>query len=471
MTQLQPPRRERLAWLEGIRIFAALTLLLYHAQLLFTDYAYTPQPTGLIENWQEMTAAIGHLGSHSLVQALSLPIWFGYQFVDVFVLISGFSLVLSLKGQPLQLGSFIQQRFSRILWPFWTVAWLSYPVLWLVGTLTHSYIPDAWHIFAGLTFPLLFDYGGQLLLSTNGPWWFIPLILSFALVFPLLWHLIQRWGVRNLLGVSLGVTIAYRALATYWLNGHLTYVMVGTSAGWQPFLTFVAKLGTFVLGMIVALDYQRGRGAIYWSDRKALGVGGVTYALGFVLQFYRWGWLVNDFLISIGLTLLCMVLFRNLNRTLQADRLFIWLGSRSYSYFLIHNFVIDRTIRLWVHDRLDLYYLALPGMLLGTLGLATLTDAVTPKFRRGVLALGHQIDRRLRQPKPPIWQPNVGEWVGYCGQRDWRILQTELVAHEDPFCLCQISNGTRSLWVNAQDLQPLAAEAPRSTQFSERTQR
>jgi peptidoglycan/LPS O-acetylase OafA/YrhL len=56
----------RLAWLEGIRIFAAVILLIYHAQLLFTDYAYMLQPTGLLENFYRMgdvTARIAGSGT------------------------------------------------------------------------------------------------------------------------------------------------------------------------------------------------------------------------------------------------------------------------------------------------------------------------------------------------------------------------------------------------------------------------
>ena len=50
---------KRLAWLEGIRIFAAVILLIYHAQLLFTTYAYTPQPTGIVENFRVMGEVTG----------------------------------------------------------------------------------------------------------------------------------------------------------------------------------------------------------------------------------------------------------------------------------------------------------------------------------------------------------------------------------------------------------------------------
>jgi len=392
----------RLAWLEGIRIFAAVVLLGYHAQLLFTNYAYTPKPTGWASNWAAMVEASGRMGWTHGAQWMTLPLWFGYQFVDVFVLVSGFSLVLSLRGEAIAPGRFVIQRCLRILLPFWTVAAIAYPVLAVLGWLTKSYVPDAWHMFAGLTFPLLFVYGGRLLLSTSGPWWFVPLILSFAIAFPALWWLLGRWGAQNLLWVSGGITFGYRALAVWIFDGHPTYAIVTATASWFPFLSLLSKLSTFVVGMVVARQFQSGRGAIFWSDRKALGWGLPTYAIGFVGQFYRVGWVVNDFLLAIGLTLLCMVLFRRLCQVGRLSQACVYLGRHSYSYFLIHNFVVDRTIRLGVQHNLDLYQRSLPMMVLGTFGLALIADAATPKVKVGAIVFFHQIDRLLRKANPTV---------------------------------------------------------------------
>ncbi len=395
MSDFKELRVQRLAWLEGIRIFAAIVLLLYHSQLLFTKYIYTPQPTGLLSNVRQILSANHQFESGIFAQIASVPIWFGFQFVDVFVLISGFSLVSSLKGKPLEIKSFLTRRSLRILLPFWTVAWLAYPVLWAIGKVTNSYAPDAWRTFAGLTFPLLFDYGGSVLLPTSGPWWFVPLILSFTFVFPFLWSLLQRWGARNLLIISTLITLIYRAFAVYVFGGHPTYTVLDTPTDWQPFLPFVAKLSTFVLGMVAAQSYLQRRGVIYWKPSKALLVGIPIYGFGFICQFYRFGWIFSDFLVAIGLSLCCMVIFRAIAEKFRLQSLMVWLGVHSYSYFLIHNFVVDRTINLAVGDQLALYYQALPVMAIGTLLLAVLADSIAPWLQRGVLKLGRSLDSTL----------------------------------------------------------------------------
>jgi peptidoglycan/LPS O-acetylase OafA/YrhL len=136
-----------------------------------------------------------------------------------------------------------------------------------------------------------------------------------------------------------------------------------------------------------------------------LSIGIPAYVLGFVGQFYRVGWVVDDFLIAIGLSLLCMVVFRRLCSVGWIARCCVVLGGYSYSYFLVHNFVIDRTIRLWVRQDVNLYYQALPLMIVGTLGLAMVVDWATPRVRRGAIAGFGAVDRLLHQPanpEPPV---------------------------------------------------------------------
>ncbi|HIK16464.1 MAG TPA: acyltransferase [Leptolyngbyaceae cyanobacterium M33_DOE_097] len=383
---------KRLVWLEGIRFMAAVMILLYHAQVYFGKYEFTPQPTGLSDNLQQLFAIATPSQIPLPMQILTAPLWFGFQFLDVFILISGFSLILSLKGQAINTIQFFKRRLLRLLFPFWTVAWLSYPLLWLIGTLTNSYKPDAWHSFAGLTFPLTADYRGDLLLSTSGPWWFIPLVISFTLVSPVLLNLLQRWGLRNLLLFSILLTIAYRALAVYLLGGHPTYIVIDTPADEEPFQMFLSKLSTFVVGMAIAIDYQKGRGPIFWSQRRAILIGSLLYAVGFICQFYRAGWVVVDLLIPLGLTLLSMVLTRSLSRISSLQSWMIRLGACSYSYFLIHNFVVDRILNLVVKENLVGYLLSLPLMVGLTLLFAFGVNAIQPVLQQLVLNIWKFID-------------------------------------------------------------------------------
>lgn len=448
---------KRLAWIEGIRIFAVVTLLLYHAQLLFTNYAFTPKPTGLADNLRMIALASDRLGLGIFTHLLSTPIWFGFQFVDVFVLISGFSLVLSLKGQPLEVSQFLKRRFWRLLLPFWTVAWLAYPILWAIGLATNSYYPDTWQTFTGATFPVLFDYSGESLVRTSGPWWFLPLIISFTLLFPLLWHLLRRWGARNLLIVSVLLTVGYRALAVYSFGGHPTYVLLDTAADWYPFLSFLSKLSTFVIGMVVAEAYLNGKGPVLWSGDRALWVGIPLYIVGFICQFYSFGWIFADLLTPLGLTLCCMAIFRELEKLPQVEPVLLWCGLQSYGYFLIHDFVVNRTLELVVRGNHTLYYLLLPVMIVGTLALAVIASYVSPFFKGVILGIVRDVDYVLTQNPEACqrsWSPKLGDRVRYQGERGWSVVKVEQLLDEKTFYLCQIRRRHRTIWVNEEDLEP-----------------
>ncbi len=450
-----PP--SKLAWLEGIRILAAVAILLYHAQLYFTDYAYTPQPTGLLDNLQRIEAANARLGATGFAALFPLPLWFGFQFVDVFVLLSGFVTVLGIKDRPLQLKSFYQRRILRILLPFWTVVGLSYPILWAIGHFTQSYVPQPWSIFVAITFPLLYQYDAEFLLPVSGPWWFIPLILSLILVFPLLWLLLNRWGARNLLLVSLGLTLAYRTIAIFYLGGHPTYVSLPTPAGWSPFLSFLAHLATFVCGMVAGKLYLS-KGGLSTQFPCRIFVGGILcYALGFYCQFSRIGWIFADLLLPIGLVLCCMVLFQALEQQPQIRQAMIILGSHSYSYFLIHNFVVDRTISLGIGKNLWLYYSMLPIMAVTTLIFSVLADYTTPLIRRIVSAILRDLDYVLTtssERRRSAWIPKVGEQVRYRGESGWTVLKVKRLLESKKICLCQVSNNHWTHWLSAADLEP-----------------
>lgn len=458
MVNQRVDRSQRLAWLEGIRIFAVAMLLLYYAQLRFTGYAYTPQPTGLQDNVAQLVAvaqSVPELGT--IPKLLATPIWFGFQLIDVFVLISGFSLVLSVKEAPLQPIKFLKQRLGRVLWTFWTVAWLAYPVLWAIAVATKTYIPNPWFIFAGVSFPLLHTFNVQPLMSTSGPWWLVSLILSFILLFPFLWHLLHRWGASNLLMVSVLITVLYRALSIFVFGGHPNYVLWESPIGWHPFALFLAKLSTFVLGMVVGQAFLRGAGPVHWSAQRALLAGIPIYAIGFVCQFYYAGWIFSDLLLPVGLGLCCMAIARWVTHWEWIAVGMLALGRHTFSYFLLHGLVVERMLQLIVQGEPTRYVLSLPVMLGGTLILAMITDSITPLIRRIVLGVLRDVDYVLSTTpdiQRRVWDLRVGDEVVYQGKAGWTVVKVEKLWDEQEFLLCQVSDGRRSLWVNEDDLEP-----------------
>jgi len=451
-------RSPHLAWIDGMLVCSVVMLLLYHVQLRFTGYAYTPQPTGLANNLQQVMVATYRLPDLGwLTQGLGFISWFGFQWIDVLVLVGGFSLVVKLEPQRFLPRRFLGRSLGQVLWPFWTVVWLAYPILWAIAIATKTYFPPAWYLFAGLTFPVVYTYNSDLLLSTSANWWLLSLLLSFVVIFPFLWRLLHRWGRRNLLVVSVLVTVGYRALAVYVLQGHPTYVLWDSPASSQPFALFLAKLSIFVVGMVAGSAYGHRRGPACWPPLGAIALGLGIYSLGFVSQFYYWGWIGSDLLLSAGLALGCMGVMRGLAQVEWLAVGMMTLGHYAYPYFLLYGLVTDRILQFIVQGEPAQYIMALPVMVVGTLILAMVTDYVAPLLRRVVMGLLQDLDYVLSAtPKlqQRVWKLHVGDQVFYRGEEGWTVLKVEKLWDEQEFILCQVSDGQRSLWAKEEELKP-----------------
>jgi hypothetical protein len=189
-------------------------------------------------------------------------------------------------------------------------------------------------------------------------------------------------------------------------------------------------------------------------------MGLLVYAVGFVAQFYRRGWVVCDLLLPIGFVMVAAMVLRSLSNVPALSAAMGQLGVHSYSYFLIHGFVIDRTINLWVQDSVWRYWVALPLMVVGTLVLAMIADATRPFIQRSAVQLWRDIDYLLMQnptTEGASWRPVVGDRVSYQGSRDWTVQKIETLLDEGETYLCQISEGRRTVWVNANQLSLIEA--------------
>ena len=187
-------------------------------------------------------------------------------------------------------------------------------------------------------------------------------------------------------------------------------------------------------------------------------MGGLLYAAGFVSQFYTPGWVVCDLLISLGLSTLGMVLCRWLTSVGWSRQLALNLGKYSYSFFLVHGFVVDRTLSLWVNEDAMRYAIALPLMLLGTLICAAIADAVTPLLQRMLSRLWQDLDYLLsRKPAAvaPSWVPAAGDTIRYLDQQ-WTVQAVEVLLDDGNYYLCKIANHQHSRWVSQEQLQLMA---------------
>jgi peptidoglycan/LPS O-acetylase OafA/YrhL len=165
-------RKSRVLFFDVLRILAVTIIVVFHSWGLYISKnpAFTIPVIGVIQ--------LGTIG------------------VALFVFVSGAVLELSSRVHPADYISFIKARIIRIFPAFWCAL----IILMLVIPLHHN-IPDILLEFTGMGI-----YTLKLEQMIDGPGWFIGLIFTYYLIFPLITKWMERYGLQ-IAGISVGLTI------------------------------------------------------------------------------------------------------------------------------------------------------------------------------------------------------------------------------------------------------------------------
>src|SRR5262245_42350673 len=295
--------------------------------------------------------------------------WFGWQGVHVFIVLAGFTLTYACLRRENQLKwpQWFQRRAARILPAYWLVATAGFLVVWAVAVLAPSerrpfdLTSAVLRALGDLTLLRNFSYK-TILSDPNSSLWFVPMIGSLYLIFPLLYsslanRSINRWV--KVLVIAAVVEVVYRASAIYWLDGmpvaygHGFLKSFARPASaldqvgdafpfqlWAPFGLAPSRVGEFAVGMVGALALQRHSTRftqLVLSSRAAICGVALWLSGSLLLLTARWTWAFTDLIIASGLVLWLLnaasLVHRLLPRLFRAvSRLGVW----SYYLFLTH---------------------------------------------------------------------------------------------------------------------------------------
>lgn len=297
----------RLAFIDELKGFALLLVVLYHA--------------GGVLDWPNTLH--GETG------------------VDIFLIISGFALTRSATEMPA--GQFLRRRLLRIFPAYWATLAL---FLWLQSACfraTASAGNIVAHVFALHAFDLVHkDYFSAI----NDSFWFISLILLLYLVF-----LAIRSRLDDLCFVAgIGLVLTAACSALYLHADHAGGV-----------IQFAVRIPSFFLGLIVGQLSRPRPAKLTLSPWLVAGALTVTY-VGF------WRAVVPFYPVAAAALILAFIVLR---RTCQrhpdgrvALRALGWLGVYSYEIFLLHQPLIRDYNRLVLSRVLGAAGLS-PGRVLG----------------------------------------------------------------------------------------------------------
>jgi|GEM_PF-311418 len=316
--------------LDGLRAFAAISVLFFHAYqnnvALGDSFAWT----GL---------------SESLVKLAELA-------VDLFFVISGFVLWLPVARAAIENAVqrsglvMLRRRVARLV-PLYVAVFL------FVWALANPGLGQGWEdLVRHLTFTQI--YSEQYIFYTVGPAWSLAVEFHFyaliALMIPVVGFLAARAGRR--LTRSLIVSLPPVALICAGL-GFLFWATViepQPADAWTVWFSAPSKAQDFGLGMLLAV-LAAGGASVGPRMRRSLICGGLAIIVGSVLvreslpELQR-HWLHVTLAVASVLLIAAIVLHRGTQPRWLSARPLVFIGTVSYSFYLLHEFVM-LTLRGW----------------------------------------------------------------------------------------------------------------------------
>ncbi|MCX6733525.1 MAG: acyltransferase [Candidatus Peregrinibacteria bacterium] len=345
------PSNGRLEVLDYVRGLAIIHIFLYHYYIEWFQGSFLIIPDGVAANIPRLQ--IFHDGGLlDILKNLFSFLWvYGFTSVNLFLLLSGFVLTYSaLKSKSEirtggELLSFYVKKLKRLLVPFYITLLLGIAILFLRNLLYPSFsampIYSAWDVLKTLFVPFLV-YDLTFLQKFNGDLWFITLILQLYIIFPVLYYALKKYGVWRFIAACFMLTVAYRYVATYYLDTAPMGVIFPATNSYRLFSFFLPRLFEFGLGMSLG----------YWQfkDSKTLETlrGGWQFLtavaimlVGFSLNMYRGGWPLSDAIISIGLFATLLNIGAFFARISLLKTLMLKLSESSYEIYLLHHYLLN----------------------------------------------------------------------------------------------------------------------------------
>jgi peptidoglycan/LPS O-acetylase OafA/YrhL len=314
----------RLDYIDGIRALAALFVVLNHAWALTAWNPVTDQP-------------------RAGVWGFTYPLMFGHFAVSVFIVVSGFCLMLPLAGGPGAVrqetnrrffAAFFKRRARRILAPYYFALAFS---LFLGLTLLASPTGTTWDAsvpvtLRGVLAHLLLLQNFATSAQINPALWSIATEWQIYFLFPLLVLGFKRSAVKSTVAASVGAIVALLATAA------LAPGRVGAIAP-----QYIALFAFGMLGATVCFGPRERLRRLPW---RLVSVGAWVAFAGLVVVFGCQAVLTKnifvDLLIGLAAATTLVACAPTVNahsrlRALLSSRPLVFVGGFAYSIYLIHT--------------------------------------------------------------------------------------------------------------------------------------
>jgi len=251
--------------------------------------------------------------------------------VDLFLVMSGFGLTVSMLKKPMRAIDFYKKRVIKVFIPFW----IALIIMFIADALFMDKTYSIWYIIKSILgfFPTADGFG-----DVNSPFWYITWMIMFYLLFPLVFYKDKPWLTALILAL----------IAT--LIG--TFNIFDLGSNWLHRLhTFAFSLGIIIAWLLQVKDDKENKFVNFMKNFRdnSQDIRYIIIAIMFVIVFYlsqrtgagSWPTLTSilgqgffvEQLMSILITMAFIVIFV----LKKVDSKFLTMyGVYSYEVYLIH---------------------------------------------------------------------------------------------------------------------------------------
>lgn len=231
--------------------------------------------------------------------------FYGHYGVKVFIFLSAYGLTKIYLDKEINIRVYLLRHITKIYKAFFLVL-----LFWVLYELTVNKIGLALFLTTHAKAVFLKLIGLNIpgfALAPVGPWWFIPVIFQFYLLFPILLFCFKKYGSFFLLSISI-----------------LTYIILGFVDKKILFLNAIGHLPEYSLGIYLAsLASFRIKWPVF-----------VLALIGFVLShFHPVFWLFS------GVSIILLILALYGDETRKPHKIMVKIGKLSLYIFLINGFM------------------------------------------------------------------------------------------------------------------------------------
>jgi peptidoglycan/LPS O-acetylase OafA/YrhL len=345
----------RIAFLDGLRGVAVTAVLLYHA---YAAAGAQYKPFG---------------GSYNRLFG------FGWMGVQLFFLISGFVILMTLERRP-NLRGFAWHRWLRLFPAMAIVTGLTYSWLRFTGPWVGGEV-RAIDVAPGLIFvnPALIHAVTRLQIdSLCGAFWSLYVEVVFYVIFGIAYRLGGRWAAIAAITLIAAVAGLAGTLAAAGLGGP-RFARVAAGLDWMGFIHF----SWFAAGAAAFIYFREGNlASLALAIVVGIGAALTTHALG--MNFLIRAELVG--ILALFLVALCWRPFQ----ALLSTRLLVFLGFISYPLYLVHGRILA-VLTYWQWHRFP----AMPGVLTPVAPVLISIGSALVIARHGEPALRRLLERSL----------------------------------------------------------------------------